>query len=183
MIAREKHDTASTDRMQIEKEPDAMIFSPARQDASVLNRRPAMPKTFAPRGSAQGQRPLLPQAQASADPGRDEKRSRPIAGRLRHLFFCQRSRSKRLGSVSPTMPLAEITRQGRESMDHTGWTQTRLQIHLTELVEMKMVLPESSKEEPAPDLETPLQWRRHRWTPVHARFTWCSVGIQVNPSS
>ena len=33
----------------------------------------------------------------------------------------------------------------KEVMDHTGWTKTRLHIHLTELIEMELVLPESSK--------------------------------------
>ena len=32
-----------------------------------------------------------------------------------------------------------------EVMNHTGWTKTRLHIHLTELIEMELVLPESSK--------------------------------------
>ena len=33
----------------------------------------------------------------------------------------------------------------KEVMDHTGWTKTRLHIHLTELMEMELVLPEPSK--------------------------------------
>ena len=33
----------------------------------------------------------------------------------------------------------------KEVMDHTGWTKTRLHIHLTELIEMELVLPESTK--------------------------------------
>ena len=33
----------------------------------------------------------------------------------------------------------------KEVMDHTGWTKTRLHIHLTELIEMELVLPESQK--------------------------------------
>lgn len=30
-------------------------------------------------------------------------------------------------------------------MEFTGWTKTRLHIHLTELIEMELVLPEPSK--------------------------------------
>ena len=30
-------------------------------------------------------------------------------------------------------------------MNYTGWTKTRLHIHLTELIEMELVLPESQK--------------------------------------
>lgn len=33
----------------------------------------------------------------------------------------------------------------KEVMNHTGWTKTRLHIHLTELIEMELVLPESQK--------------------------------------
>lgn len=33
----------------------------------------------------------------------------------------------------------------KDVMDFTGWTKTRLHIHLTELIEMELVLPESSK--------------------------------------
>ena len=33
----------------------------------------------------------------------------------------------------------------KEVMDHTGWTKTRLHIHLSELIEMELVLPESMK--------------------------------------
>lgn len=33
----------------------------------------------------------------------------------------------------------------KEVMDHTGWTKTHLHIHLTELIEMELVLPESTK--------------------------------------
>ena len=33
----------------------------------------------------------------------------------------------------------------KEVMDYTGWTKTRLHIHLTELIEMELVLPESQK--------------------------------------
>ena len=33
----------------------------------------------------------------------------------------------------------------KEVMNHTGWTKTRLHIHLTELIEMELVLPESTK--------------------------------------
>lgn len=32
-----------------------------------------------------------------------------------------------------------------EVMNYTGWTKTRLHIHLTELIEMELVLPESTK--------------------------------------
>lgn len=30
-------------------------------------------------------------------------------------------------------------------MNYTGWTKTRLHIHLTELIEMELILPESTK--------------------------------------
>ena len=30
-------------------------------------------------------------------------------------------------------------------MNYTGWTKTRLHIHLSELIEMELVLPESMK--------------------------------------
>lgn len=33
----------------------------------------------------------------------------------------------------------------KEVMNHTGWTKNRLHIHLTELIEMELVLPESTK--------------------------------------
>ena len=33
----------------------------------------------------------------------------------------------------------------KEVMNHTGWTKTRLHIHLTELIKMELVLPESTK--------------------------------------
>ena len=33
----------------------------------------------------------------------------------------------------------------KEVMNHTGWTKNRLHIHLTELIEMELVLPESQK--------------------------------------
>ena len=33
----------------------------------------------------------------------------------------------------------------KEIMEFTGWTKTRLHIHLTELIEMELILPEPSK--------------------------------------
>lgn len=38
----------------------------------------------------------------------------------------------------------------KEVMNHTDWTKTRLHIHLTELIEMELVLPESTKKNQLP---------------------------------
>lgn len=40
--------------------------------------------------------------------------------------------------------------------------------------------PRISEEEPAPDLQAPLQRRRFGRTPIHARFTRYSVGVHPN---
>ena len=40
--------------------------------------------------------------------------------------------------------------------------------------------PRIPEKEPAPNLQTPIQRRRPRWTPIHARFTWYSIGVQYS---
>ena len=39
--------------------------------------------------------------------------------------------------------------------------------------------PRIHEEEPAPNLQTPLQRRRSRWSPIHARFSRSSIGVQA----
>ena len=39
--------------------------------------------------------------------------------------------------------------------------------------------PRINEEKPAPNLQTPMQRRRPRRTPIHTQFTWHSVGVSL----
>lgn len=62
-------------------------------------------------------------------------------------------------------------------MAHPGWTKTPPSHPLDRTNRNGAGLPRINEEEPAPNLQNPLERRRPRQKEAHARFAWYSIGV------